>query len=41
MGMDFTEYVTNKLGKETCKILIEKPPITRELKNPESYFKRI
>ena len=41
MGMDFTEYVTNKLGKETCKILIEKPPTTRELKNPESYLKRI
>lgn len=41
MGMDFTEYVTSKLGKETCKILIEKPPTTRELKNPESYLKRI
>ena len=41
MGMDFTEYVTNKLGKETYKILIEKPPTTRELKNPENYLKRI
>ena len=41
MGMDFTEYVRNKLGKETYKILIEKPPTTRELKNPENYLKRI
>ncbi len=41
MGMDFTEYVTGRLGKETYRILIENPPTTRELKNPESYLKRI
>jgi hypothetical protein len=41
MGMDFTEYVTNKLGKDAYRILIEKPPTTRELKNPENYPKRI
>ncbi len=41
MGMDFTEYVSNKIGKESYKILIAKPPTTRELKNPESYLKRI
>lgn len=41
MGTDFTEYVSTKLGKETYKILIEKPPTTRELKNPESYLIKI
>jgi hypothetical protein len=41
MGMDFTEHVSGKLGKETYRILIEKPPTTRELKDPESYLKRI
>jgi hypothetical protein len=41
MGMDFTEYLSSKIGSETYKILIEKPPTTRELKNPESYLKRI
>lgn len=41
IGMDFTEYVSNKLGKETYHILIEKPPTTRELKNPKSYLNRI
>jgi hypothetical protein len=39
MGMDFTEYVSGKLGKNTYRTLIEKPPTTRELKNPEKYFK--
>ncbi|MGI0047522.1 MAG: hypothetical protein ACREBB_10120 [Nitrosotalea sp.] len=41
MGMDFTEYVSNTIGKDAYKILIEKPPTTRELKNPESYLERI
>jgi len=41
MGMEFTEFVTNKLGKDTCKTLIEKPPTTRELKNPQSYLNRV
>ncbi|MDE1866756.1 MAG: hypothetical protein KGI08_03475 [Thaumarchaeota archaeon] len=41
MGMDFTEYVSGKLGKDTYKTLISNPPTTRELKNPESYLKRI
>ena len=39
IGMDFTEYVFNKLGKDTYKKLIQKPPTTRELKNPEKYLK--
>lgn len=41
IGMDFTEYVSAKIGKDTYKKLIDNPPITRELKNPESYLKRI
>ena len=40
IGMDFTEYVYSKLGKETFTTLIENPPTTRELKNPESYLNR-
>ncbi len=39
MGTDFTEYAFTKLGKDTYKTLIQKPPTTRELKNPEKYFK--
>jgi len=41
IGTDFTEYVFSRYGKDTCKIILEKPPTTRELKNPESYLKRI
>jgi hypothetical protein len=41
MGMDFTEYVSSKLGSKTYLTLIENPPTTRELKNPENYLKRI
>ena len=40
MGTDFTEFVFSRLGKETYKTLIENPPTTRELKNPESYLNR-
>jgi hypothetical protein len=40
MGTDFTEYVFSKLGRDTYKTLIEKPPTTRELKDPESYLNR-
>jgi hypothetical protein len=40
MGTDFTEHVFSKLGKDTYKTLIENPPTTRELKNPESYLNR-
>jgi hypothetical protein len=40
MGTDFTEYIFSKLDKDTYKILIENPPTTRELKNPESYLNR-
>ncbi|MGB9003849.1 MAG: hypothetical protein WCC52_08600, partial [Nitrosotalea sp.] len=41
IGMDFTEYVASKMGKGTYKRLIDDPPTTKELKNPESYLKRI
>ena len=41
MGMDFTEYVSGKIDRDTYRTLIEKPPTTRELKNPEAYLKRI
>ncbi|MDE1763298.1 MAG: hypothetical protein KGH88_03520 [Thaumarchaeota archaeon] len=40
MGMDFTEYVAGKIDKGAYKMLIENPPTTRELKNPENYIKR-
>lgn len=40
MGTDFTEYIFSKLDKDTYKTLIENPPTTRELKNPESYLNR-
>ncbi|TRZ80732.1 MAG: hypothetical protein D4R90_00925 [Nitrosopumilales archaeon] len=40
IGTDFTEHVFSKLGKDTYKTLIENPPTTGELKNPESYLNR-
>lgn len=41
MGKDFTQQVYEKLGKNTFKTLIENPPTTNELKNPQTYLKRI
>jgi len=41
MGMDFTSTVFAKLGKNTYQTLIDNPPTTRELKNPESYLRRL
>jgi len=40
MGKDLTEKVFNKFGKNAFKFLIESPPGTRELKEPELYLKR-
>jgi hypothetical protein len=40
IGTDFTEHVFSKLGSNTYKTLIEHPPTTRELKDPESYLNR-
>jgi hypothetical protein len=41
MGMDFTSTVFSKIGKDTYRTLINNPPTTRELKNPEAYLKRV
>lgn len=41
MGKDFTEVVFAKLGKNTYRTMIENPPSTRELKNPEIYLQRL
>lgn len=41
MGKDLTRTVYNKYGKETFQILIQNPPNTRELKDPQLYLKRI
>jgi len=41
MGKEFTKVVYDKHGKETFKLLIEHPPNTRELKDPQLYLKRI
>ncbi|HET6517021.1 MAG TPA: hypothetical protein VFG25_02235, partial [Nitrosopumilaceae archaeon] len=40
MGKDFTQHIYEKLGKNTFKTLIENPPTTSELKNPQIYLKR-
>jgi len=40
MGKDFTEKVFEKFGKNSFKILLESPPSTKELKDPEIYLKR-
>jgi hypothetical protein len=41
MGKDLTRAIYNKYGKETFQILIQNPPNTRELKDPQLYLKRI
>ncbi|MGQ0795257.1 MAG: hypothetical protein ACT4N5_03625 [Nitrosopumilaceae archaeon] len=40
MGRDFTEAIFAKIGKDTYHTLIDNPPTTRELKNPEIYLQR-
>ena len=40
MGKELTEKVFRKFGKDAFRFLIEKPPSTRELKEPELYLKR-
>jgi len=39
-GKDLTEKVFEKFGKSSFRFLIENPPSTRELKEPELYLKR-
>ena len=41
MGKDFTKTIYGKLGKDTFKKLIENPPDTRELKDPQLYLKKL
>jgi len=41
MGKDFTKTVYEKLGKDTFKKMIEIPPNTRELKDPQLYLKKM
>ena len=41
MGKDFTKIIYAKLGKETFKKMIEIPPNTRELKDPQLYLKKL
>jgi hypothetical protein len=41
MGKDFTKMVYEKLGKDTFKKMIDIPPNTRELKDPQLYLKKL
>ena len=41
MGKDFTRAVYEKLGKDTFKKIIQIPPNTRELKDPQLYLKKM
>ena len=41
MGKDFTKTLYEKLGKDTFKKMIEIPPNTRELKEPQLYLKKL
>ena len=41
MGRDFTKTVYEKLGKDTFRKMIEIPPNTRELKDPQLYLKKL
>ena len=41
MGKDFTKAVYEKIGKDIFRQMIENPPNTREIKEPQQYLKRI
>ena len=41
LGKDLTSMVYTEHGKNSFKILLENPPNTRELKEPQLYLKRI
>ncbi len=40
MGKEFTKIIYEKLGKSAFRKMIENPPNTRELKDPQLYLKR-
>ncbi len=41
MGRDFTKNIYEKLGRNAFKQLIENPPNTREIKEPQLYLNRL
>jgi len=41
MGKDFTKTIYEKIGKDTFKKMIEIPPNTRELKDPQLYLNKL
>lgn len=41
MGRDFTSSVFQKFGKKTYEILVQNPPNTRELKEPQKYLNKV
>lgn len=41
MGKDFTKIIYERLGKNAFKKLIEYPPNTREIKEPQLYLNRV
>jgi hypothetical protein len=41
MGKDFTKIVYEKFGKDTFKKIIEIPPNTKELKDPQLYINKL
>ena len=41
MGKEFTQAVFEKYGKESFKMMIEDPPTTLELKDPQRYLKKV
>ena len=41
MGKDFTKILYEKLGKDTFKKMIEVPPNTKELKDPQLYLEKL
>lgn len=41
MGRDFTKAVFERLGRDTFKKMIEVPPNTRELKDPQLYISKL
>ncbi len=41
MGKDFTKAIYEKLGKDTFKKIMNVPPNTRELKDPQLYLKKL
>jgi hypothetical protein len=41
IGKDFTKTIFEKHGKDTFRMILENPPTTLELKEPQRYLKRV